>query len=409
MSKDWLDEQEFYELMQAYRHAPLTDPPGVVQAFEDVKAAIRSAARTAPGVEERAEAAARITQRILDPISGPLVALQTTQFDAIESLRATIQAAVANELPDLAPPEAGAMRALESLTPGGSEFVGDPEACRKYAAERLANTQVLLKAAVQGRKESGALREAAKFEIGATVYRWGKGAPDKVIERAYNFDKSEWLYQLYGGGFSYEHALRAALGKGNKVPNELLCPWCLQPTCTTKRECAKKRRAWEAECKENERKEKRLAELRKQAKSTPIPLRDAMLCESCQTITASHNDHCTHCSASGASLVSLSRILNRGGEPSKAEQKHTPLAHEGAASLSKPFSDPHQNDLPPLTSMLGGPAIFQPGRTNCMWCKEPLHYVLGRGWVHADGLLYAQRLEHGQYVDDHCALPAAQV
>jgi hypothetical protein len=38
---DWLDDQEFYEAMQAYRHAPITDPAAVVAAFEAVKAMIR--------------------------------------------------------------------------------------------------------------------------------------------------------------------------------------------------------------------------------------------------------------------------------------------------------------------------------------------------------------------------------
>ena len=38
---EWLEEQEFYELMQAYRHAPVTDQSAVVAAFEAVKQAIR--------------------------------------------------------------------------------------------------------------------------------------------------------------------------------------------------------------------------------------------------------------------------------------------------------------------------------------------------------------------------------
>lgn len=38
---EWLEEQEFYELMQAYRHAPATDQAAVVAAFEAVKQAIR--------------------------------------------------------------------------------------------------------------------------------------------------------------------------------------------------------------------------------------------------------------------------------------------------------------------------------------------------------------------------------
>lgn len=41
----WLDEQEFYELMQAYRFAPITDPKAVVDAFEAVKQMIRERCR----------------------------------------------------------------------------------------------------------------------------------------------------------------------------------------------------------------------------------------------------------------------------------------------------------------------------------------------------------------------------
>lgn len=39
---EWLDEQEFYELMQAYRHAPLADQAVAVAAFEAVKQIIRN-------------------------------------------------------------------------------------------------------------------------------------------------------------------------------------------------------------------------------------------------------------------------------------------------------------------------------------------------------------------------------
>lgn len=37
----WLDERDFYEYMQAYRHAPITDPAVVVEQFEAVKRFIR--------------------------------------------------------------------------------------------------------------------------------------------------------------------------------------------------------------------------------------------------------------------------------------------------------------------------------------------------------------------------------
>jgi hypothetical protein len=40
--EDILDEQEFYELMQAYRLAPLVDQERVVYDFEEVKKYIRA-------------------------------------------------------------------------------------------------------------------------------------------------------------------------------------------------------------------------------------------------------------------------------------------------------------------------------------------------------------------------------
>ena len=46
---DWLDDQEFYEAMQAYRHAPITDPAATVAAFEAVKALIRE---STPEIDE---------------------------------------------------------------------------------------------------------------------------------------------------------------------------------------------------------------------------------------------------------------------------------------------------------------------------------------------------------------------
>ena len=36
-----LDEQEFYELMQAYRHAPIERPILVIECFESVKQFIK--------------------------------------------------------------------------------------------------------------------------------------------------------------------------------------------------------------------------------------------------------------------------------------------------------------------------------------------------------------------------------
>jgi len=42
--------------------------------------------------------------------------------------------------------------------------------------------------------------------------------------------------------------------------------------------------------------------------------------------------------------------------------------------------------------------------TICNWCKEPLKFIKGKGWVHQDGKLYKTKIVNGVEVDDHCAL-----
>lgn len=37
---EWLDEQDFYEVCQQYRHTPVDRPQDVIKAFEDLKAFI---------------------------------------------------------------------------------------------------------------------------------------------------------------------------------------------------------------------------------------------------------------------------------------------------------------------------------------------------------------------------------
>lgn len=39
---DALNEQEFFDLMQNYRHWPVTDQPGTIKRFEEVKSFVRS-------------------------------------------------------------------------------------------------------------------------------------------------------------------------------------------------------------------------------------------------------------------------------------------------------------------------------------------------------------------------------
>lgn len=49
--------------------------------------------------------------------------------------------------------------------------------------------------------------------------------------------------------------------------------------------------------------------------------------------------------------------------------------------------------------------------TYCQWCKGPLHYVRGKGWVHEDGNIYVSTFEYDEHLGcmveryDHCALP----
>lgn len=46
------------------------------------------------------------------------------------------------------------------------------------------------------------------------------------------------------------------------------------------------------------------------------------------------------------------------------------------------------------------------GPPRCVWCREPLRFQPGRGYVHQDGALYRTRLDpDGVERDDHCALP----
>ena len=47
-----LDSQEFYELMQAYRHAPLSDQDAVTAAFDAVKAFIRNPSQAESVIEQ---------------------------------------------------------------------------------------------------------------------------------------------------------------------------------------------------------------------------------------------------------------------------------------------------------------------------------------------------------------------
>jgi hypothetical protein len=43
----------------------------------------------------------------------------------------------------------------------------------------------------------------------------------------------------------------------------------------------------------------------------------------------------------------------------------------------------------------------------CVWCRLPLRFEPGRGWVHeATGRIYATRIDSdGKERDDHCSLP----
>ncbi len=52
MLRDFLDSQDFYELMQAYRHARVEDQKRVCECFETVKSKILENANDEPFVSE---------------------------------------------------------------------------------------------------------------------------------------------------------------------------------------------------------------------------------------------------------------------------------------------------------------------------------------------------------------------
>lgn len=63
-----------------------------------------------------------------------------------------------------------AMRLLESLTPGGSEFFNNPERCAKWIADRLTNAQRLTVDAVARRKEAEANAKAPLMAAAPEMY-----------------------------------------------------------------------------------------------------------------------------------------------------------------------------------------------------------------------------------------------
>ena len=87
--------------------------------------------------------------------------------------------------------------------------------------------------------------------------------------------------------------------------------------------------------------------------------------------------------------------------------------------------EPRRCELKLLVTCSGGADVFSPlanawgcfyclgefamqlygARPKCIHCREELRFEKGRGWVHREGLIYKQRLEHGEFLDDHAALP----
>ena len=68
-----------------------------------------------------------------------------------------------------------AQQALESLTPGGSEFAGDPEACAEYVRRRVAGKEAIIKRMVRE-------RQALAQELAA--YRALLAGAPELLERA---------------------------------------------------------------------------------------------------------------------------------------------------------------------------------------------------------------------------------
>ncbi|MEM4217571.1 MAG: hypothetical protein QXZ09_06080 [Candidatus Methanomethylicaceae archaeon] len=76
-----------------------------------------------------------------------------------------------------------------------------------------------------------------------------------------------------------------------------------------------------------------------------------------------------------------------------------------------------------LHGISGGATLFQEV-VRCLYCKAPLRFDQGKGWVHPGGALYMMRCSNcgrftddpivqkrqfcqcgGYFVDDHCAVP----
>ncbi len=77
-----------------------------------------------------------------------------------------------NALLGAAPPaDKGAMRILESLTPTGSEFVGDPEACAAYVRKKISTLHDVAKNAVlRSQQREADVSNAARLEGEKAAY-----------------------------------------------------------------------------------------------------------------------------------------------------------------------------------------------------------------------------------------------
>lgn len=89
-----------------------------------------------------------------------------------------------------------AQELLEGLTPGGSEFTGDPEACAEYVKYTMGSKMVIIKRLVRERNEKAARIETLETAIKAVLrYISSHQVYDKdargILERALAQDNDE--------------------------------------------------------------------------------------------------------------------------------------------------------------------------------------------------------------------------
>jgi len=83
-----------------------------------------------------------------------------------------------------AAPPSKAQRVLESLTPGGSEFAGDPDACAAYVHKKISTLQDIAKNAVKARMAAApAPSTLTEEQVTKAFYESGWGHEAGALKR----------------------------------------------------------------------------------------------------------------------------------------------------------------------------------------------------------------------------------